>query len=270
MKTACMQNPRCNCALVFRLLAVLAICLTCPATSYSAPPAKKGGGGSTPATVVRVEEDWELIVLEPALDSSGPQINCVISPYGNADSIYATLEVNHHSISGDEIGGLQMQVWNGAARVGPAKIVDACTLSGTGESITWTQSMNVSSNSLLFEVTNGSCATWTKFGTDTSSGGGAVFGSGGTTTNYQVMDSATQSDGTADTRTLTTDDPLYSAVSSTLTNLNSYDPQVSVDESGVTYGANLVQSLTLVRVRRYMSDGTVQTDSNPRVVYLNN
>ena len=258
----------------------LAFCLVCTAALYA----------EDSATIIRVEEDWELVVIDPDPDSSGPQINCLISPIGNANGTYATLELNHHSLNSDEEGGMQLQVWDGESRVGPAKIVTAATLSTLWETITWTQSMRVSGTGLVFEVINGSSETWTKFGTDTTSTTDTTLKTDYTSTDYAltdttladsstntldgaktyvVEDDALLIDGSIDTRILTSDDPLYSAVSSSLTNLNAYNPQVSVDESGVAYGANLVQSLKLVRVRKYMSDGTIQTDSTSRVVYEN-
>ena len=259
----------------------LAFCLVCSASLYAEDD-------DDSATIIRVEEDWELVVIDPDPDSSGPQINCLISPIGNANGTYATLELNHHSLNSDEEGGMQLQVWDGESRVGPAKVVTAATLSTSWETITWTQSMRVSGTGLVFEVINGSSETWTKFGTDTSTTD-TTLKTDYTSTDYVLTDTTLDSstntldgtktyvveddavliDGSVDTRTLTTDEPLYSAVSSSLTNLNAYDPQVSVDESGVAYGANLVQSLKLVRVRKYMSDGTVRTDSTSRVAYEN-
>ena len=47
------------------------------------------------------------------------------------------------------------------------------------------------------------------------------------------------------------------AVSTTLTNLNSYSPQVSTGNSGVCFASNLVNSLTLKAVRYYAADGTL-------------
>src|SRR5262249_5402563 len=51
------------------------------------------------------------------------------------------------------------------------------------------------------------------------------------------------------------------------TNLNNYDVNYSVQNSGVTFGANRVTVFKLTAVRVYYSDGTVQTDSTERIVY---
>jgi hypothetical protein len=49
--------------------------------------------------------------------------------------------------------------------------------------------------------------------------------------------------------------------------LDNYTADYSVQNSGATYGVNLVSSLVLVQTRVYYSDGSVQTNSTVRVVY---
>ena len=53
----------------------------------------------------------------------------------------------------------------------------------------------------------------------------------------------------------------------TLENLNSYHPTVSVGNSGISYAANRVQSLVLKRVRVTTSEGEVLEDSTARPVH---
>ena len=48
-----------------------------------------------PLLTMKIEEDWELVVIEPTTVSVGPQVSCVISPVNNIDSTYANLEVNY-------------------------------------------------------------------------------------------------------------------------------------------------------------------------------
>ena len=57
------------------------------------------------------------------------------------------------------------------------------------------------------------------------------------------------------------------AVSGHSTYLDDYSSNYSVNNSGVTYGANRVTSMVLTGVRIYYSDGSVRTDSTPRVIY---
>lgn len=51
-----------------------------------------------------------------------------------------------------------------------------------------------------------------------------------------------------------------------LPSLDQYNPDVSVRESCVTFGANRVNSLRIVEVRYYGASGLLRTDSTPRVV----
>lgn len=61
---------------------------------------------------------------------------------------------------------------------------------------------------------------------------------------------------------------LRTTVGSTLANLDAYDPEVSVANSGVGFAGNRVVSLVLKSVRRYDANGTlVSEDNNPRVVH---
>jgi len=56
----------------------------------------------------------------------------------------------------------------------------------------------------------------------------------------------------------------------TLENLNAYNPQFSVDNSGVGYAAHRVQSLVLKRIRRITDEGDVLEDSTVRTVFPKN
>jgi len=49
--------------------------------------------------------------------------------------------------------------------------------------------------------------------------------------------------------------------------LDYYSAEYSLQNSGVTFGANRVSSMVLVATRVYYSDGSVQTDNTPRIVY---
>jgi len=49
--------------------------------------------------------------------------------------------------------------------------------------------------------------------------------------------------------------------------LDNYSADYSQQNSGITFGANRVSSLVLVWTKMYYSDGSVQTDNTPRVIY---
>ncbi len=59
-------------------------------------------------------------------------------------------------------------------------------------------------------------------------------------------------------------------MTTTLGDLNGYTPTVSVENSGIAYAANRVQSLVLKRVRLFVSTGEVLEDTAPRTVHSQN
>jgi hypothetical protein len=178
--------------------------------------------------VVRVEEDWELVVGTPDADSDAPQVTCVVAPVGHVESFYAALEVNHQSEPEFVAGGLQLQIWAGESPVSSRKFPNGAVMAQAGETVRWTQSMQLEGGVLTFEIINGTSATWGMFG-----------GQG-----Y-----------------------LKASVNTTLGNLNDYDPAVSVQNSGIGYAANRVQSLVLRRVRWITSIGEVLEDTTARPIY---
>jgi hypothetical protein len=180
-----------------------------------------------PTQIVRVEEDWELVVGTPDAGSVSPQVSCAFSPVGHVDSVYATLELNHQSLPEFVPGGLQLQVWNGESPLSSRKFPNSNVMGNAGETVRWTQSMRLDSEVLTFEITDGSSSTWGNFG-----------GQG-----Y-----------------------LKASLFTTLTDLNEYDPAVSVKNTGIGYAANRVKSLTLKKVRLVTSTGEVLEDDTPRAV----
>lgn len=183
--------------------------------------------GQSP-TVVRVEEDWEMVVATPDMASDAPQVTCMISPVGTVGGLYAAFELNHRSLPSYQAGGLQLQVWNGETMVLSRDAPITALMNTPGETVSWTQSMMTNGSNLVFEVLNGRSTTWGGFG-----------GQG-----Y-----------------------LQAVVSATVASLNGYQPEVSVSNSSVGYAGNRVQSLVLKRVRYFTTDGQILVDNTPRVAH---
>lgn len=180
------------------------------------------------ASIVRVEEDWELVVDVPEANSVSPQVTCVISPFGGIESVYAAFLLNAQTLPDFVAGGLQLQVWDGEAPQSDRKFPNAEVLTQAGETIRWTQSMEVVDGLLQFEITDGSSSTWGNFG-----------GQG-----Y-----------------------LKATVNTTLHNLNYYSPDVSASNSKVSYADNRVVSLKLKKFRVFLSTGEYYEDTTERVVH---
>jgi hypothetical protein len=179
--------------------------------------------------VVRVQEDWELVVGAASENREAPQVLTIISPTTTDDGLYGLFELNHQSFPSYQRGGIQLQIWNGEELVGYKDNVRTDLLGSEGEVITWTQEMDASSGPLRFRILNGQSSTWGEFAPE----------------------------GT-----------LYLHATQTLANLNGYHPDFSVSRSGVLFAANRVQSLALKRVRLYSSQGLIAEDDTERPVEL--
>jgi hypothetical protein len=178
--------------------------------------------------VTRIEEDWELVVGVPSPTSDAPQVTTIISPVGNLDSLYAMFMINHHDEPELSEGGLELQVWNDKTLLNSDRYPDRFVMVTSGETVRWTQSLEIGSEGLVFQILDGSSTTWGKFG----------------------------GEGT-----------LKITVPTTLANLNGFNPAVSAEHSDVGYAANRVQALVLKRVRAYAGDELVAEDNNPRVIH---
>ncbi len=196
--------------------------LLCLATWASEAPAQ------TAPKIVRVEEDWELVVGEADPAINAPQITTVISPVCTVDWLHAAFELNGQSLPEFVAGGMQLQLWDGEKPVTEQKYPAPEELAQPGEVVSWTQCMEVGDGQLTFEIINGHSTTWGNFG-----------GQG-----Y-----------------------LKTSICFPQDDLEYYDPYVSVANSGVGYAANRVQSLALKRVRIFLSTGEQWEDTTPRIVH---
>ena len=184
---------------------------------------------SNPVRIVRVEEDWELKVLTPDTNSAGPQVTCILSPCGEVDCVYGTFELNHRSVPSYVPSGLHLQAWCGQEVVSVKSSHNTGLITTPGETVFWTQRMDLTEGVLFFEIVSGTSSTWGSFG-----------GQG----------------------------HLKTHVNSTVSDLNGYDPEVSAANSGVGYAANRVQHLILRRVRLVTDNGQVIEYNTPRNVHV--
>lgn len=178
--------------------------------------------------VVRIEEDWELVIDEPDVASNAPQVTTVLSPFADLGGYYVALELNYQSQPQYAPGGVHLQLWQGQQFVSTRKFPVDARLGTASETITWTQAVEATEGTLTFEITDGESQTWGAFG-----------GEG-----YLKV-------------TL----PGYAC------NLDGYRPEVSTGNSGVGFAKNRVVSLTLKRVRATASTGVVVEDDTARVVF---
>ncbi len=180
------------------------------------------------ATVVLVEEYWELHVDSTDSNSTAPQVATVFSPTGNVDGVHAVFEINHQSEPEFVAGGLHLQLWSGEYSLATGSHEDHKVMSSGSEVVKWKQTIKLEEGELTFSIDAGSSSTWNHFG-----------GRGKLTT----------------------------STSTNLESLNGYDPDVSVEHSGVVYAGNRVGKLVLKKVRIVGEDGNDYVDSSPRVVH---
>ena len=186
------------------------------------------------ADVERVEEEWELILLDPAPAMTAPQVTCFISPTGNLDSLYAVLEINQQTYPGYTSGGIQLQVWDGGTVIAHKEDSNSKVLATAQERITWKTIMESKGATLKFQVLAASSTTWGDFG--------------------------------ATDRMMIVVNP---SSARPVRDLNAYTPTLSVSKSCVGFASNRVQSLVLTKVRRIMTNGYVYEDATRRPIVDN-
>ena len=197
-------------------------------SSVSPAPAQYDGVAAPPLfmePVLRVEEDWALVLNEPDGNGDSPQFHTVMSPYSDAGSFFAQVLWNYRETPDFTSGGVQLQSYNGENLI-RRRSLEYGQLSASAETITWTQSLTTDGALLSFEVSEGQSTTWGTFGKD-----------------MRIDEDAG------------------------LASLNDYSPDVSAKESGVTYGSNRVNTMSITQVRYYGASGLLWVDETPRVVF---
>jgi hypothetical protein len=187
---------------------------------------------TTTVDVVRVDEDWELVVTEPDPNLAAPQIQTVMSPFQSLSGFYICFLVNHRNNPESAVGGLEVQFWYGDYQLG-ARRLEREELQISNETVSWTQRLmikNVDSNPYIcFRVVDGQSQSWGGFG-----------GS----------------------------EPLHMNLDTSHTNLSNYSSSFSIANSGVFFSSNRVARLVLKAVRGYDESGNLLfEESTPVVVY---
>jgi hypothetical protein len=182
-------------------------------------------------SVYRVEEDWSLTVNQPNSDVASPQVSTQMAR-SPTSSHFCNLHLNSVDVPAFALGGLQLQAWQGSNNLAVYTSTNSAIMSTDNELVTWTQYLRNDTGQLRFGI-----------GTLQSGVPGSSSQTWGDFSGIEVT------------------------VPSGSTSLNNYDPNYSLQNSGVTFGANRVTSMVMTQVRYYYTNGTVITDSTPRVVY---
>lgn len=205
----------------------VAAALFVPAGGPATAQLPAGGG----AVLVRVEEDWSLTLNQPDATLAAPQVSTQMARAPWA-ARFCNLHLNSTDLPAFAIGGLQLQSWCNDQNLNVYTWPNGAIMATPNELVTWTQYLRVGQGNLYFGI-------------------------------------GTQQPGVPGSSSKTWGDfsGMELPVPGSTPVLDSYDRSYSENNSGITFGANRVDSFTLVAVRYYYSDGSVVTDSNPHVVY---
>ena len=170
--------------------------------------------------IVRIEEDWLLDIASPDADADCPQVVAVFGP-GHPDSgTHAVFELNHGTLPSYNEGGLQLQAWYGEYLIGYRSQFAPAEFDQAIERVSFTTQFRVRDNMLKLAIINGHSLTWGDFGGTSS---------------------------------------LRIDLSTWRSNLNDWNPQYSIDNSRVSYGANRVNKFLRTEIRYYTRvDGQYQ------------
>lgn len=205
MKLFCAQRPRAPHS--HWILSLVIACTHAPMSLLEA---------SDPS-IVRIEEDWELLVTTPETSSNSPQVTCAMSADATDESDYMSFELNYQSQPSYAIGGLHLHAWAGDYLRGSTHTQSERPVQDSDEQISWTQCMAVSDGQLTYEITNGVSTTWGSFGTG----------------------------------------ELKLIVPTDRTDLHNYRVEWSLSGSGVGFGANRVSAFRLTKARFFTDTGVV-------------
>ncbi len=173
--------------------------------------------------IVRVEQDWVLLVGSPDTNLCSPQLFILMYPESGGD-YWTEFLINYCDQPSFSAGGVQIQVWqNNTVLDGADNSPNQSVLYTENETVSFTLSMHLLSGNLHYRAKNVSSTSFGNIGN------------------------------------LTTNVPYLPA------NLNNYSSADTVTNSGILYGSNRVQSLTLKQVRKYDAAGNMVTEGSQQV-----
>ena len=180
-----------------------------------------------PTGVVRVEEDWEIVVKDPSPATDSLQITIVFGPADPESKTHAVFELNHSTQPSYLKGGMQLQVWWGESLVDYRNQHHPSDLYVPNETITFTTATSTGNNKITMEVLNGQSQSFGAFGGESY---------------------------------------LRAAVQLHRANLDGFDPDYSLRHSGCGWGKNRLQKLSRKSIRYYYANGSLAKEDKTESV----
>ncbi len=117
-----------------------------------------------PTDVVKVEEEWEVVIGQLGADIVAPYVTTVISPVADADELHCLFALNPRDESENLMGGTQMLIKNEGAEIGNEVENVGVATTCESETIVWTKRMTLVDTFLSFEIIDGASDSWGAFG----------------------------------------------------------------------------------------------------------
>ncbi|GIW97396.1 MAG: hypothetical protein KatS3mg111_0729 [Pirellulaceae bacterium] len=169
-------------------------------------------------SIVQIEEDWELVVIQPEVQLDAPQITMTMLPFYS--STYLQVDINHATEPEFQRGGVQVRACDNKGCFASKRLAPDQVIADSGEVIRWTQSVRAVPGGFEFGIESGSSSS---------------FGAFGGSASYVTIPATLAGSG----------------------GLEAYNPMDSLNNSGVTFSRNRVERLRLKSVRVHLSSGDV-------------
>lgn len=174
--------------------------------------------------LIKVEEDWEVLITEADEDASSPQIINIISPTQDLTGIYGMIELNHSTFPSFAEGGLQLQARRGEQLTTARDYASGQTLRHNYDRLKYTVALRKFDDIMILAVKNVASKSWGNLKNDV----------------------------------------MLLAFPSENFNLNDYSPDFSATASSVHVGAHRVASMYMTKSRKYYSNDDVEEDDTVR------
>lgn len=110
--------------------------------------------------IVRIEQDWELVVSMPDANRCSPQLYVQMFPESGQDYCCQLL-INYNDQPSFSAGGIQIQIWNGESVLdGQDNAPKQAVLQIENETVTFTLAMEIDEGMLQFSAKDVSCTSW--------------------------------------------------------------------------------------------------------------